>query len=94
MELPEYTGDMTRKLFYEDSHRKEFEARVLFCAACKEDGGFWTVLDQTCFFPEGGGQYADTGYLGEVKVLDARERDGVVYHSCLLYTSPSPRDTR
>lgn len=80
MELPEYTGDMTRKLFYEDSHRKEFEARVLFCAACKEDGGFWTVLDQTCFFPEGGGQYADTGYLGEVKVLDARERDGVVYH--------------
>ena len=80
MELPEYTGDMTRKLFYEDSHRKEFEARVLFCAACKEGGGFWTVLDQTCFFPEGGGQYADTGYLGEVKVLDARERDGVVYH--------------
>ena len=80
MELPEYTGDMTRKLFYEDSHRKEFEARVLFCAACKEDGGFWTVLDQTCFFPEGGGQYADTGYLGEVQVLDARERDGVVYH--------------
>ena len=59
---------------------KEFEARVLSCEACEEGGGFWTVLDQTCFFPEGGGQYADTGYLGETKVVDARERDGIVYH--------------
>ncbi len=71
---------MTRKLFYEDSHMKEFEARVLSCEACEKDGGFWIVLDQTCFFPEGGGQYADTGYLGETKVTDAQERDGVVYH--------------
>lgn len=59
---------------------KEFEARVLSCEACEEGSGFWTVLDQTCFFPEGGGQYADTGYLGETKVVDARERDGIVYH--------------
>ena len=59
---------------------KEFEARVLSCEACEEGGDFWTVLDQTCFFPEGGGQYADTGYLGETKVVDARERDGIVYH--------------
>lgn len=59
---------------------KEFEARVLSCEACEEGGGFWTVLDQTCFFPEGGGQYADTGYQGETKVVDARERDGIVYH--------------
>ena len=71
---------MTRKLFYEDSHMREFEARVLSCQACEKGGGFWTVLDQTCFFPEGGGQYADTGYLGETKVVDARERDGIVYH--------------
>ncbi len=71
---------MTRKLFYEDSHMREFEARVLSCQACEKGGGFWTVLDQTCFFPEGGGQYADTGYLGEIKVVDAQERDGVVYH--------------
>ena len=71
---------MTRKLFYEDSHMRKFEARVLSCQACEKGGGFWTVLDQTCFFPEGGGQYADTGYLGEIKVVDAQGRDGVVYH--------------
>lgn len=71
---------MTRKLFYEDSHMREFEARVLSCQACEKGGGFWIVLDQTCFFPEGGGQYADTGYLREIKVVDAQERDGVVYH--------------
>lgn len=68
----------TRKLFYKDSHLKEFDAEVLSCEKGKE--GFLTVLDQTCFFPEGGGQYADTGRLGKVNVLDVQEKNGIVYH--------------
>ncbi|MFR3392141.1 MAG: hypothetical protein ACLTT1_17280 [[Clostridium] scindens] len=31
------------------------------------------MLDRTAFFPEGGGQYADTGYLDDVEVLDVKE---------------------
>ena len=37
-------------------------------------------MDKTVFFPEGGGQYADTGILGGVHVLDAQEKNGIIYH--------------
>lgn len=70
--------EVTEKLYYEDSHRKVFDAVVLSCEPL--DGGFQIVLDQTAFFPEGGGQYADTGYLQDVKVTDVREKDGILFH--------------
>lgn len=68
----------TRKLFYEDSHQKEFDAVVLSCESVRD--GYEVVLNQTVFFPEGGGQYGDKGCLGEVRVLDTTEKMGVVYH--------------
>lgn len=51
----------TEKLFYKDSFTKEFTAQVVSCEP--GDKGFKIVLDQTAFFPEGGGQTADTGVL-------------------------------
>ena len=69
---------MTEKLYYESSHRKDFEAQVISCEP--EGEGYKVVLDKTVFFPEGGGQYADTGILGGVHVLDAQEKDGIIYH--------------
>lgn len=69
---------VTEKLFYEDSHMITFSAVV---TACEKVGDYYeAVLDRTAFFPEGGGQYADTGFIDGVKVLDAHERDGVIYH--------------
>lgn len=68
----------TVKLFYEDSSEKEFEATVLSCEPEKE--GYKAVLDRTAFFPEGGGQYGDNGWLNEAEVIDTREKDGVIYH--------------
>ena len=40
------------------------------------------ILDRTCFYPEGGGQPADHGILGGVKVLDVREKSGQIVHIC------------
>ena len=68
----------TEKLVYEDSHMHEFDATVL---SCQPDGDTYrVVLDRTAFFPEGGGQYGDIGTLNGVKVVDTREKDGIVYH--------------
>ena len=74
---------MTEKLFYEDSYIKEFRARVLFCT--EREGGYQAVLTRTAFFPEGGGQSADTGFFytkdgQEIPVTDVQERDGTVFH--------------
>lgn len=50
---------MSEKLYYKDSHINEFSATVLDCV--ETESGQWLVeLDRTAFFPEGGGQYADT----------------------------------
>ena len=70
----------TRKLYYEDSHMRQFMATVLSCGEGKK--GFEIVLDATAFYPEGGGQDGDTGTLGGVRVLDTRDREGTVVHIC------------
>lgn len=74
---------MTEKLFYQDSSIKEFTATVESCIPGK-DGLYEVILDRTAFFPEGGGQYADTGVLlykeKEVKVVDVQEKNEIVTH--------------
>lgn len=70
----------TEKLYYKDSHMFDFSARVLDCRETAR--GPALILDRTAFFPEGGGQLADTGSLGAVKVLDVHEKEGEILHYC------------
>ncbi len=69
----------TDKLYEANAYLKDFQAAVLSCEPCK--GGYAVVLDRTAFYPEGGGQPCDEGELGEARVLDVQERDGVVIHT-------------
>ena len=68
----------TKLLYYEDQYRKDFEARVVKVIDDQ------VVLDQTCFFPEGGGQPADSGRLmfdgNEAEVIDVQKLGKVVIH--------------
>lgn len=69
---------MTKRLYDLDSHQIQTESKVLSCVAA--ENGFDVVLDQTVFFPEGGGQPSDTGTLGDAIVLHVREDGGEIYH--------------
>ena len=53
----------TRRLYDDDAYLNRFTASVLACTPAKKQGQFEVVLDQTAFFPEGGGQPADRGTL-------------------------------
>ena len=70
----------TVKLYYKNAYTQDFTAVVQSCEAVKN--GFAVTLDRTAFYPEGGGQPADHGTLGEARVLDVHEKDGVVTHLC------------
>jgi len=70
----------TVKLYYENAYTQDFTAVVQSCEAAKN--GFAVTLNRTAFYPEGGGQPADHGTLGEARVLDVHEKDGVVTHLC------------
>lgn len=72
----------TVKLFYTDSHMAEFDATVLACERLEKEGLYGIVLDRTAFFPEGGGQQADTGILGDACVKDVKEKGGTICHIC------------
>ena len=85
-ELPELAKEdlaslpPTRQLFYEDPYLREFEARVLKVLTDR-----YVVLDRTAFYPEGGGQPADTGELrheaGACRVVDVRRVGRVIVHA-------------
>jgi len=76
-DLPE-----TERLYYDDQQGTEFEAVVLDVFERAE--GYDVVLDQTMFYPEGGGQPPDHGTLAAddrtVEVTDVQIEDGVIRH--------------
>ena len=69
---------MTREIFLEDSYRREFRAGV------KRIDGREVVLEETAFFPGGGGQPADKGTIGigpvNAAVVDARREGRGIVH--------------
>lgn len=67
-----------RELFYRDPYIRSFSATVLSCTQQKE---VWvTVLDDTAFYPEGGGQEADHGTINGIEVFDVHRKDGKIVH--------------
>jgi alanyl-tRNA synthetase len=73
-DLPE-----TKKLFYQDQYLREFEAKVI-----KLIDNNHLVLDQTCFYPEGGGQPADKGHIlfkrSRFEVVDVQKIGKTIVH--------------
>ena len=77
----------TEKLYDKDSYLQEFQAAVVSCEK-KNDTTYRVVLDKTAFFPEGGGQTGDTGWLNNIAVTDTCEKAGVIYHETNVPMEP------
>ena len=64
---------MTRKLYWDEPYAREFTAKVV----CVD--GQRVQLDQTLFYPRGGGVACDTGTLNGVKVMETTKEDEVLH---------------
>lgn len=79
----------TKKLYDNEPYGQTFTATIL--SAEKENESWEIVLDQTLFFPEEGGQSADTGTLSGWIVEDVQIRDGIIYHKVRTPMLASPK---
>lgn len=66
------------KLYYEDQYLKEFIAEIT--DILERDELYYVSLDKTAFFPGGGGQHCDLGYIDNHKVINVIEENGQIYH--------------
>ena len=85
---------MTRKLYYEDTCRKEFDALATACE--QKNASYMVTLDASAFYPEGGGQSGDRGILvlqdqSRVDVLDTHEKGEDIVLTC---SGPVPAGER
>lgn len=71
---------MTEKIYEREPYQKYLMAQILSCE--KEKDYYRVILDKTIFYPEGGGQPADIGYLDDIEVFDVQEEDGDIIHYC------------
>lgn len=69
---------MTEKIFHQDALLKTAVVKVT--AAGTDETGHYALLDRSIFYPEGGGQPADSGVIGDTKVTDVQTIDGEVRH--------------
>ena len=65
----------TRLLYYEDKSIREFTSKVLKVMENK-----YVILDQTAFYPRGGGQEPDSGEIDGIKVLEVIKQTDIVVH--------------
>ena len=76
----------TTKLYQHDRYLKNWTAEITSVQSSDEiPGQFTLTLDQTAFFPEGGGQSCDTGTIetphGKFTVIDVQEDGDNVIHT-------------
>ena len=56
------------------------ELSVVIDRVDRDEHGDYALLDDTVLYPEGGGQPADTGWLGAARVVGVRQVEGEVRH--------------
>ncbi len=63
-------------LYYREPYRSSFPAKVVSVSGPDQDGLYQVVLEDSAFYPEGGGQPGDRGQVGPARVVDTRFVEG------------------
>ena len=75
----------TKKVYYDDVNLRETTAKVLEILPYKDSADdVLIVLDETIFFPTGGGQSCDLGTITGFSVTDVSEKEEIIYHRISL----------
>lgn len=69
---------MTEKLYDDDSYLSEFDCKVINLYIRNDK--IYIETDRTAFFPEGGGQTSDRGWLNNIYVENVQIIDGRILH--------------
>jgi alanyl-tRNA synthetase len=70
--------DETKKLYFDDPYQVEFNSKVLNKISRHDKPA--VILEQTCFYPESGGQPADKGSINGIEVTSVIEENGNIIH--------------
>ena len=65
------------KKFLEDAYRHEFHANVNGVVPYETDQTA-IILDETYFYPEGGGQPSDIGWIEAIEIVDVQIKDDII----------------
>ncbi|MGG3306740.1 alanyl-tRNA editing protein [Paenibacillus lautus] len=69
---------MTKKLYYESAYIREWETRIT--RRLEREDGTYLVMEETAFYPHGGGQPCDLGWIDKIPVLDVVQEEGEILH--------------
>lgn len=69
---------MTKKLYYESAYIREWKTQI--SRKLEREDGTYLVLNETAFYPHGGGQPCDLGWINKIPVLDVILEEGEILH--------------
>lgn len=74
----EWNRIMTSKLYYESANLREWQTTLK--QTIEKADGLYLILEETAFYPHGGGQPCDTGSINGIPVLDVILEEDEVLH--------------
>ncbi|MGC6583773.1 alanyl-tRNA editing protein [Paenibacillus sp. Dod16] len=69
---------MTKKLYYDSAYIREWETRIT--RKLEREDGTYLIMEETAFYPHGGGQPCDLGWIDKIPVLDVVQEEGEILH--------------
>ncbi|MNB92033.1 Alanine--tRNA ligase [compost metagenome] len=69
---------MTNKLYYNSTYLTDWQTRVT--ETIEREDGLYVLLEETAFYPHGGGQPCDLGAIQGIPVLDVISEEELVLH--------------